>query len=391
MTSARRADIAFFVSISVGLVLLGVFGVLQQRVDKLGSDDFATIWAGSRSVLVGLDPYDVTTWRETAVRVGAVSGDTAVYGYPPWAALALVPFALIPLGAAGLLWSGVGFAFAVAAVRALLRAYLPGGAAAHAIFGALVVVSPGAVSTLLLGQWTFLLLAGLAAVVLLLRSERPAVAGVVATVMLVKPPPFVFSTAALAVRALWPGADAGLRRRFVISAIATGAGTVALSWILIPSWWPAWLVYSAGFLVGIQPVTLPTLFTSLFGPVGVWLAPPVLFAGIIAAVQFHPRGDGWLPVWLTLSIAGAIYSNTYDLLFLIVPAILAAGALAPRSPWRAAIVVAATALLLFAAMWYLQTTYVRLYAAAISLLMFVVITAALWPEDRKSTRLNSSH
>jgi len=383
VTSARRADVAYFVSIAFGVVVLGLLGVLQQRVDKLGSDDFATIWAGSRAVLVGLDPYDVTTWRETAVQVGAKSGDTAVYGYPPWAALALVPFALIPLGAAGLLWSAVGFGLAVAAVRLLLRAYLPGRPAAHAVFGTLLVLSPAAVTTFLLGQWTFLLLAGIAAVVLLLRSERPAIGGIVAAVMLAKPPPFVLTAAALAVRALWPGPNARFRRRFVFSAIAAGAATVGLSWILIPSWWPAWLVYSAGFLVGIQPVTLPTLFTSLFGPEGVWLAPPVLFGGIIAAVQFHPRGEGWLPVWLALSIVGAIYSNTYDLLFLIVPAILAAGALAPRSPWRAAIVVAATAMLLFGAMWYLHTTYLRLYAAAISLVMFVVITAALWPERRE--------
>jgi len=34
-------------------------------------------------------------------------------------------------------------------------------------------------------------------------------------------------------------------------------------------------------------------------------------------------------------------------------------------------------------MWYLHTIYVRGYAAGVSLLMFVIITAALWPQRRE--------
>lgn len=166
----------------------------------------------------------------------------------------------------------------------------------------------------------------------------------------------------------------------MMSAAVMATATISLSWILIPSWWPAWLEHSAGVLIGIEPVTLPTLFMTLLGPAGVWLACGVLLAGTLVAVQFHPRGDGWLPVWLAFSSVGVIYSNTYDLLLLIVPSILAAGALASRSPRRAALVVAAAAALLFAAMWYLETTYVRQYAAGVSLVLFAVITAALWPE-----------
>ena len=378
--SDRRADIAYFAAVGVALVVLALFGILQDRLHKLGSDDFTMIWAGPRALLQGLNPYDVATWRESAVRVGAIASDTDVYPYPPWVVLALIPFALIPPSAAGLVWTGIGIAVAVAAVRALLRAYLPGMPLAHATFGTILVLSPSAVSTLLLGQWTFVLLAALVAVVLLLRTDRPRAAGVLAAVLLVKPPPFVFTAAALGVRALWPRANSPSGRRFVMSAAVMTTAIISLSWILIPSWWPAWLVHSAGVLIGIEPVTLPTLFMTLFGPAGVWLACGVLLAGALVAAQYHPRGDGWLPVWLAFSSVGVIYSNTYDLLFLIVPAILAAGALASRSPRRAALVVAAAAALLFAAMWYLETTYVRQYAAGVSLLMFAVISAALWPE-----------
>ena len=111
----------------------------------------------------------------------------------------------------------------------------------------------------------------------------------------------------------------------------------------------------------------------LFGFSGGWLAPPVLLAMVFAALRFDPRGDGWLPVWLSLSIAGAVYSNTYDLLLLIVPMVLAAGALPSR---RAAFVIVAGAVLLLPVMWYLHTVYVRGYAAGVALLMFFLVAIA---------------
>jgi len=140
--------------------------------------------------------------------------------------------------------------------------------------------------------------------------------------------------------------------------------------------------------VGIEPVTIQTLFITLFGPNGGWLAPPVLLAMVFAALQFDPRSDGWLPVWSALSIAGVVYSNTYDLLLLVVPIVLAAGAL--RSQARAALVIVTGAVLLLVVMWYLHTIYVRGYAAGVALLAFGIITAALWPQRREVTGIATS-
>jgi len=182
------------------------------------------------------------------------------------------------------------------------------------------------------------------------------------------------------VRALWPrGPDPRTGRRFVLVAVGAGLATIAISWLIIPSWWPAWFEHVAAVQVGIEPVTIKTLFYTLFGLDGGWLAPPVLLAMVFTALQFDPRSDGWLPVWLSLSIAGAVYSNTYDLLLLIVPMVLAAGALPSR---RAALVTIGGAVLLLPVMWYLHTIYVRGYAAGVALLMFVIIVAALWPQRR---------
>jgi hypothetical protein len=384
----RRTDAAYAVGLALGVAgLLVFFGNLRSAM--LGIDDFATIWTGPRAFVLGIDMYDSATWRETAVRIGTAHiPDNAVYVYPPWVTIALAPFALLSSGAASVVWTVIGMASAVIAMRALLRAYLPGDDWAHGVIGLLLMISAPAAVTFLTGQWTFFFVAALAAIVLCLRAKRPVAAGVLAVIMLVKPPLFVFTALGLAVRALWPrDPDATTGRRFVLVAIGAGIATVALSWLILPTWWPAWLQHVAAVQVTIEPVTIQTLFIQLLGPNGGWLAPPVLLAMVFAALQFDPRGDGWLPVWLALSSAGVVYSNTYDLLLLLVPIVLAAGAL-PRG--RRALVVAAGAVLLLVVMWYLHTVYVRGYAAGVALLMFVIITAALWPQRREVTRLGAS-
>lgn len=377
----RRTDLAYLVGLGVGLAGLLTF-FWNLRVAMLGVDDFATIWAGPRALLLGFDPYDPLTWRTTQVNVGAGTNlFSAVYLYPPWVTIALVPFALLSTRDGVVVWTVLGMLSAVVAMRALLRTYLPGDDWAHGIVGLLLVISAPAAVTFLTGQWTFFFVAALAAIVLCLRAKRPVAAGLLSLAMLVKPPLFVFSALGLALRALWPrGPDPKTGRRFVLVAVLAGLATIAVAWLVIPSWWPAWFEHIAVVQVGIEPVTIQTLFVQLFGPNGGWLAPPVILAMVFAALQFDPRSDAWLPVWLSLSIAGVVYSNTYDLLLLLIPMVLAAGALPAR---RRALVIVAGAILLLPVMWYLHTIYVRGYAAGVALLMFVIVTATLWPQRRE--------
>jgi hypothetical protein len=228
--SSRRADVAYFAALAVGVVVLVMYGLVSKRVDMLGVDDFSTIWAGPRAFLTGADPYDAATWADTAVRVGTHVPDTAVYLYPPWIVIGLLPFALLPVRLAGVIWTVVGLVAAIVASRALLRAYLPGVAWAHGVFGLMLLISAPAVVAFLTGQWPYLQLAALAAIVLLLRGDRPIAAGLVALVMLTKPPLFIFTAAALGVQALWPGGGAtATGRRFVATAVSAGIVVVAAS------------------------------------------------------------------------------------------------------------------------------------------------------------------
>ncbi|HEY6202090.1 MAG TPA: glycosyltransferase family 87 protein [Candidatus Limnocylindria bacterium] len=386
MHDGRRADIAYLVGLAVGIAGLIVF-FLDLRIAVLGFDDFSLIWSGPRAFLTGHDPYDPATWRDT--QVGIVRGlppSQAVYLYPPWVTIALVPFALLSARVAVVVWTLIGMLAAVVAMRALLRKYLPSIDWAHGVVGLLLMFSAPAAVTFLIGQWTFLFVAALIGMVLCLSSGRPAAAGLLAVVMLVKPPLFVFTAAALAVRALWPRPIEPLTgRRFVVVATTAGIATIAISWLVIPSWWPAWFEYVVAVQIGIEPVTIQTLSIQLFGPNSGWFAAPVILAMVFVALQFDPRSDGWLPVWFTLSSAGAIYSNTYDLLLLLIPIVIAAGALASQK--RAALLILAGFVLMFLVMWYLHTIYVRGYAAGVALGVFVIITVSLWPQRRQVTSM----
>jgi hypothetical protein len=384
----RRTDVAYFTGLALGLAALAVF-FWNLRIAMLGIDDFSLIWAGPRAFLLGSDPYDPATWRETAMRNGQVQIPFhLVYLYPPWVTIALVPFALVSAPIAVAVWTVIGMTVAVVAMRTLLRAYLPDVDWAHGIVGLLLTISAPAAVTFLTGQWTFFFVAALAAIVLCLRAKRSVAAGLLALTMLVKPPLFVFGSLGLAMRGLWPrGSDPQSGRRFVLVAVGAGLVTIAVSWLILPSWWPAWFEHIAVVMVGIEPVTIQTLFFQLFGPNGGWLAPPAILAMVLVALQFDPRSEAWLPVWLSLSIAGVVYSNTYDLLLLLIPIVLAGGAL---TQGRRALVIVAGAVLLFPVMWYLHTIYVRGYAAGVALLIFVIITAALWPQRREVRGIETS-
>jgi len=50
---ARRADIAFAVTVGLCLLALLASGVIGKRLEMIGHDDFSRIWAGPRAVLLG--------------------------------------------------------------------------------------------------------------------------------------------------------------------------------------------------------------------------------------------------------------------------------------------------------------------------------------------------
>ena len=67
---------------------------------RLGANDFHDYWLAGKLVLQGHSPYDLSALRELAAREHVTLVAGGGYSYPPPFALALVPLATLPYGAA---------------------------------------------------------------------------------------------------------------------------------------------------------------------------------------------------------------------------------------------------------------------------------------------------
>lgn len=371
-TRDRSTDPPFAIGVTAGLIFLLAGGAFAVREAGVAANDFSGFWAGARAVASGLDPFDPPSWHATVQAFGTQAPDTEVFGYPAWVAIALVPLALLPLKVAALVWLWLSVGLAIVALRALLRALLPGATLEHALFGvALFVAQPG-YQTLENGQWTFILLAVSIAAVLLLREHHAKTAGLVALAWLAKPHLFLF-------------AAAGMTRasRSFGAALVAGIGMVVVSSaIVIPGWWVPWARYVAPIRIA-QPATIFSLLADAIGPIGYGAAILAVLAGTIVALRFRATSDASVAVWTALSLAAAPYAWSYDHVLVLLPIALAAGVMATtnRSGARLFVVTALSAyvvltpLLLGIALSRGRETF----SAVLPALAFVAVVAVLWP------------
>lgn len=352
----------------------------------IGHDDLSRIWAGPRALLTGSDPYHPATWYATAVALGTQAPDTAVYIYPPWVVLLLVPLAALPLASAAAVWLALSLGASLLMLRRALRALLPGRVVEHALAPLVLILSWSAIVNLVIGQWGHFLVAALFAVVLALRARRPVPAGLAAAATVIKPQLFLLAAPALALHALWP--DEGRRPRapgviFVLTAIAVTALAIAVAWVLLPQWWPSWLEGVAGRQIQATRNTVSGLLGTFFGPAGSAAAPLVLLALAAIALRFHPRSPAWLPVWMSLTLVAVPYASSYDHVVLVVPIVLASAALLPASPAasRSVLIACAVVMLLAAPVMYgvAVLRHSESLSVVIPLAVFAIVTRALWP------------
>ena len=250
----------------------------------------------------------------------------------PWTMFFVLPLALVPLEVAGWIWMLIGMTAATFALRAMLRAFLPGMAAAHGALGLALFVGQPGFHAVVLGQWSLLLMSAVATVVLLLRSGRGLWAAVPSLLFMTKPQVFVFTALGLAYGAL----RRPVFRRYLIAAIVLASAVIAVSWTLVSltvqgDWLSAWLADIPGRRT-LRSAVLQSALNELIGPIGRWIAAALILFGAFLASRFTPGSDASLAAWLSLSSAGAIYSWSYDQVLLFVPLVIAAGVLARTSP-----------------------------------------------------------
>jgi len=382
---ARRADLAYAIGVVIAFGILYGSGFVEERSSGLVHTDFAVMWTGARALVDGGDPYAPASYAATVARYGTNVNGVEVFTYPPWIAFALVPLGLLPLDVAGAVWTYGTLALAIAGLGALLRAFVPSLPIVHGLVGFALLASQPGVATFYSGQWGFLLIAALAAIILGARS-RNTPTGVLAVILLAKPQLFVFSGWALVRSAVARGAR-GHAAAAVVAVAIVAVATAAFASAQLQ----AWLRYVA-FARPNDPTapTLPAFFVDLFGPGGVIVAVVVLLVALAAGSRFTPAGDAWLAVWLALSVVAATYARSYDQVVLLVPLTIAAGTLASRSRVAAVRFAAgSTAVLTIGSIVLYAVAAARERedtSALIGIVLLSLIVAVLWPQRREPAR-----
>lgn len=377
-------DLALLLGLAIGCaVLLALFS--EYRASVITSGDFGIIWCGPRALLDGADPYDAASWNAERLRYGMPLTNSAVYSYPPWVAIALLPLGALPFGAAATAWTAGGIVCAAVALRALLHAYTPGLPLVHGLVGFALLVSQPGVATFFSGQWGFVLVAAVAGAAFFARSRRPVAGALSTLVFAAKPQYFVLLGWAL-VRAYL----ARRQPRYAFTLLAAGAVVLVASITVGRKAVASWLGAVGPVVAGDQTATtLSAAFGDLGGDAGVVAAVLVLFAAIALGLCFDPRGDSWLAVWIPLSSLGATYARSYDQVVLLPALVIATGVMARRST-HIATLFAAGALALFA------LGSILLYAlaasrnredtsVALTILIFGLVVASQWSSRRETS------
>jgi hypothetical protein len=376
-------DLALVSGLVIGcVVLLALFS--EYRASVIRSGDFGIIWCGPRALLDGADPYTAASWNAERLRYGMPLTNSAVYAYPPWVAVALLPLGALPFDAAATVWTAGGIVCAAIALRALLHVYASGLPLVHALVGFALLVSQPGVATYFSGQWGFVLVAAVAGAAVFARSRRPVAGALSSIVFIAKPQYFVLLG--------WALLRAYLARRlprYALTLLAAGAVILVASITVGRTALVSWLSAVGPVVAGDRTATtLSAAFGDLGGDVGVVAAVLVLFAAIAIGLSFEPRGDAWLAVWIPLSSLAATYARSYDQLVLLPSLVIAIGVLARRST-RTAIVFGSATLTLFALGSILLYAIAALRnredtSVALTILIFGIVVASLWKMRRET-------
>ncbi|HEX8225155.1 MAG TPA: glycosyltransferase family 87 protein [Allosphingosinicella sp.] len=249
--------------------------------------DFANVWTSGRLALEGrLDLlYDLKAY--SAYQQGLFDGALRAhnYSYPPPTLLYTWAFGLLPYPVAFVAWLALsGTAFAFAARPYLRDAGLPTW---------LALAAPATLLNVWAGHYG-LLIGALWLGAFHLLPRRPALAGILIGLMLVKPHLAILAPLILARRGEW---------RAFAAAAATAAGLAALSALAFgPELWRTWLSVTVGvqtamvddvgtYFLTMMPTIVPTVSAFGFPGAAAWTVQVLAAAAAVAALLFHMPGD----------------------------------------------------------------------------------------------------
>lgn len=347
--------------------------------------DWLQYYAGSRAILEGASPWDAAWWRDfyrdagsSALTAPPHTPDTPAdwtTPYPLWTFLALLPFAVLPMGIAAPLFAVLEVAAVLAAAWALAATILPRRAVPLAI--ALVASSQPLAVLIAGGNLTGYAAAAFTLALVALLRGRPALAGVLLAGCLLKPHVF-----ALAAVALVAGAPARTRPRLLAGAAAGAAALVVPAFALRPGWVAEWLGAAARLqdtsFSNATGWTIARPLTAAWVP----LSALVVAACVVAFGVWWWRARPDLPrlvaAALPLSVLVAPHGWTYDHIALVPTLIVGLHAVLHARR----LVLPAFALLVAALPWAMAVVAVALNTEDLSAVLLVCALVAMlsrWP------------
>jgi glycosyl transferase family 87 len=285
--------------------------------------DFSSLYYGAHLV-TQIDVYDDVDWCREArgTTFGAVDANgeplcPAVYLYPLWTAVVLLPLGLLPLEAAGALWVAISIAATLAGARWCWYA-VDGRPRAAPLFIALVVSSEPFWLMLAGGQIGGILTLGVGLGAWLLSRRREGSAGATLAILALKPHVLGLEALALLVRAV-----ATRSRAFLAGAFGAVGALLVISLPFRWSWPFEWLHESFGRQTGYSP-SLATAWGFAAHDLGNILFAPLVIAVVVVAALMLARGIPRDPVTFTalavpLSLFAGPYAWSYDFVVLALP------------------------------------------------------------------------
>lgn len=318
-TSSGQRPLLMLLLALPALVLLMRYVVVP--VFDYPNKDFMTLWAGGRALIDGVDQYSPQGWVPLFHTYQSEWIPNETNPYPIWTSLLMLPFALFSVEWGAALWL---------AVCELLLAWILWQSAPR-LYGRsltqrelfwLFLAGFTSITNLLIlinGQFTYFLLAVLCIVLLLEKQGHPFASGLVLTLLLLKPNPFVLFVPLVGLWLL-------LRRRWSMIAGGVLGGTLLLAvgeWVQ-RGWLTQWFaVRSKAVVVTITP-TLWGLAAELSPDNWLWvgLALVIGFTAVLGWYIFtHPQLP--FPAVIGMAAAGSLlvtpYGWSYEHALLFIP------------------------------------------------------------------------
>lgn len=305
------------------LLTWGMYEMLTGPA-RYNNRDFMSLFAGGKAILRGLDPYDPAVWNPLRAELGSTWMPDDRTPFPLWTLLLVLPFAALDLGWAAAAWLAFSLCVLGGGLFLLIQAYydkpLPVGE--FALVALFTFTYRAVLVSMNNGQITFLLFFVLALFLWLVRRERPFLAGIALSFVILKPNAFVLFVPAFGLWLLWRQ-----RWRVVAGAVAGGLGMLLVSWLVLPGWLSEWLNVTGKTEVTAITPTVWGLAYEIWPEW--WAALGIVFVvgvtavlGLIIYRQPTLTETEVMPLALIGSLLTTPYAWVYEHLLLLIPSIL---------------------------------------------------------------------